>query len=154
MSNILTAWMREIVGKELLSVQASLFALSGVVDYQNPQQLKLDFGILPGGYITCSPDGFSVVLVHKPLEAFDMGDAGERIIQDISNQEIFAKAVGSRVRKAIVFNQSRQSKPVGVGFYFEHCEVHVVNLGDELYVYSEYPEGSFGDDDISPEIFG
>jgi hypothetical protein len=136
------------LGKRLSYVRASLFEFENEIDYANPQGLELGFLNAKNGVIACDEDGYSLAWTDGVLDSFDMGGAGKRIVQDMSNLEPWARALNDVLVSAETLVDVPYQKIVGIELHFSNTQIQMVNLGDEIFVYEKIPEGSFGDSKI------
>jgi hypothetical protein len=80
-----------------------------------------------------------------------MGDAGKRVVEDISKQDVWSPAIGKPVERISLHVEQPQQKTVGVSFHFPAFNVHIMNLGDELFVFNDDPDDVFEGEIISIE---
>ena len=145
----LVGWLQGVVGKGLTSVRASIHVYEGVGDYDNPQELEIQFSSGGRRKFRCSNDGVSIDSDPTELVDCDMAEYGKQVIEDLSDSPIWKDVISRALVGAVLIRSSVASSVVGVQFRFEGgLAVSVLNLGDELYIFQEIPSQLISDQEI------
>lgn len=134
------AWFQKVIGKKLVLVNA-LFHVLGSERGSSPQEISFQFDASEPGRLYCGSDGASICFSLSPIVGCELGEYGEQVVYCISSESCFSNVVGDRLISASSINSSAEEAIVGISLsFYKGCQLSVLNLGDELYVYGEVPE--------------
>lgn len=141
MDSKLTNWLKDVLGRRLISVLALVYTYDGEKEFENPQELDLQFLSCGHGKLVCSYDGSSIEWQDNYIHEVDMEEFGQQLLENVSNRSIWNSVVNKMLLDAELINSIVEDSVIGVRFSFENREtISVLNLGDELYVYRDIPE--------------
>lgn len=145
MSGSLENWLRSSLGKSLKDVFALTFVFESDKDLVHPQALDFRFESLHKGVLSTAGDGESIDWCDGGvLESIDFGEYGAVCVEEVSHLEVWATVLEKELQQFEIITTSQGEQTVGIALKFESdAWVSVLNLGDELWVFSEIPQDIF-----------
>lgn len=137
--NQICSLLREVVGYRLLSVIALLHTFEGEKDFSSPQELLLVFENNSQVRLRCDQDGESIIVDNEAPTESNLEEYGQNILYNYSNDNEIEFGIGKKVKQIELIVSDNIVFGVSI-FYDTACSLTLLNLGDELYVYDEFPK--------------
>lgn len=138
---LMIAWMRSAIGKNLLSV-AALFYVSNSERDSSPLEVGLLFDNLRFGKFYGDNDGATLCFSLSSLVECDLGEYGKKSVFCISKENPFSNVVGRKLISPMLAISNVENTIVGAYLLFDNNKsISILNLGDEIFIYGEIPDG-------------
>lgn len=137
---IMISWLLAALGRKLLSASVLIHVLAVKKDIF-PQEVGLFFeGHVPAR-IYGGSNGASLCLSSGEVVGCDLGEYGKKVVFCASDEPCFSNVVGQRLVSVSTVKSSVENEMIGLVFSFDNeTSLAILNLGDELFVYTKIPE--------------
>lgn len=150
MNSNLSDWVLDAIGKKLTSVFALVYVYDDEKNFNNFQEISLSFLSDFNGRLLCGNDGASIDWDILSIEESNLGSYGENIIEDVSQFGLWSNLINKVLISASFIFSTAEKCCIGIQFDFDNNgQVSIINLGDELYVFSTIPENIINSQKIS-----
>jgi hypothetical protein len=129
-----------ILGAVLKAVHGEVYHFRDKVFDETPIALALEFDSGVAVTVESAPDGETLALSDRPLATEDMGESGSNEIDDLSDDPLWAAALGQRLTGVVDVMDTALGVTAGVAFRFGDHQVVIVNRGSDLFVVSDIAE--------------
>ena len=126
-----------LLGRRLLRVQ-KLVRENSASEQTPPIEIGLIFEDEFYGTFLCE-DG-AIGFFGDSISPLLMGDYGDYIVEDVFGDDVFSKVLGTVLTAAFLIESDTKKSFVGVKFVFDTCGLNILNIEDEILVFSKIPQ--------------
>jgi hypothetical protein len=126
-------------GSKVTSILLLLHKIEDEVDFEHPVEVCLKFDNEELLTIQCARNGQSIDITSEHPKEIKMEELGDYVIAELPTDSNLNNLVGSRLVKISEVYSEYCKSVIGLFFETSRSKSSILNLGDELFIFSDIP---------------
>ena len=135
----------------MVAVKYLVHVFDGIENTLNPQAVYLLFDDGVDLTFRCANDGETLLCLKGSVDIYpiDMGEFGSEIVKNVTVEEPWKDVVGQPVLAMYKTTTDVGNIAIGYKLVFGTEEIHLLNLGDSLFVFDSSPSEVLAEENVS-----
>lgn len=135
-------------GSKVTSILLLLHKIEDEVDFEHPVEVCLKFDNEELLTIQCARNGQSIDITSEHPKEIQMEELGDYVIAELPTDSNLNNLVGSRLVKISEVYSEYCKSVIGLFFETSRSKSSILNLGDELFIFSDIPSGVISEEKL------